>query len=122
MIPSLFTVAIERDQSEILEEDVDIRAIGNGTRRSWSIDVLKTSHLLSRHLALPENLSGLTIETDHQQHVLVVCGDEDSIARQHRRRMSWRKFSFPDDVLVWTKLGWQSLGRRNAGSVWTTKL
>src|SRR5215216_7639997 len=76
----------------------------------------------ARRFALPENLSRLTIETDHQQLVGGVRGDEDAIARQHWRRVSRGKFSFPNDVFVWSKLRGQAFGLRNTGPVWTTKL
>ena len=37
----------------------------------------------SEALAFPQNLSGLAIETDHKQGVIIMRGDKDPIARQH---------------------------------------
>ena len=37
----------------------------------------------TRHCALPEDLACLTIKTNDEQVVFIVCGDEDTVASQH---------------------------------------
>ncbi len=59
-LPTLFARRVKRDQTKLLEEDVDIRAVGDRTRRSWTINVLQTALTRARHFALPKNLSRLS--------------------------------------------------------------
>src|SRR5215204_6368954 len=87
-LPAHFTGGVVRNQSKLLKECVNVDAVSNRTRRGRAIYVLQTALLLSRHLASPENLSRLTIETDHQQHVIIMRRDEDVIPCQHWRRVS----------------------------------
>src|ERR1043166_6878138 len=120
--PTFFARAVIRDHAEVLEEDVDIRAVSNRARRCWSIDVLQTSLMRARHFTLPENLSRLSIETNDEQFFFRMRIHEEAIARQHGRRVSRRQLCFPDDVLGWSKFRRQTFGFRNAGAVWTTNL
>src|SRR5262249_28187889 len=83
--PTLLAVCVVREHSEILEENVNVRAVSHRARRRWTIHVLQTTGMRARHFTLPEDLSRLPIESDHIQLVLVVPSDEDPIVRQHWR-------------------------------------
>src|SRR5262249_52437547 len=111
-----------REHAEILEEHVNVRTVSYGTRRSRSVHVLQSPLARARHFPLPQDLSGISIETNHVQLVFVVRGDKHAVAREHWRRMARRQHRFPDHVLDWTK-SLRQIGRgRNSGAVWAAKL
>src|SRR6185369_13032169 len=107
-LPTLLAVRVVGKQAELLEEHVDVLAIGDRARRRGAIDELQPARLLARHLALPEYLSSLPVKAEDEQLVVRllggVSGYEDAIASQHRRRMPGRKCGLPHDVLVRSEL------------------
>src|SRR6185295_15546883 len=86
-LPTLFPVLVIRDQPEFLKEDVDVLAVGDGAWRRGSVDELQAAAVSPRHIALPENLSRLAIETENLQLVVSlissVRGNEDAAWREH---------------------------------------
>src|SRR6185295_15310333 len=50
-LPTLFPVRVVRDQSELLEENVDVLAVGDGAWRRGPVDELQTAGVCPRHIA-----------------------------------------------------------------------
>ena len=65
---------------------------------------MQPAGLPTRCFALPQDLSGLAVETDHEQLLIVVRRDEDAIVGQHGRRVTRRQSSFQRTFLLGPKV------------------
>src|SRR4030095_3445970 len=111
-LPTFLAVSVVRNHSELLEEDVDVFAVGDRAWRRRTVYVLKSSRARARNFSLPDLLAGLSIEANDKQlgvfFFATVSGQENSVARKHRGGMARRKRCFPDDVFVGPELQRQS--------------
>src|SRR5687768_16696506 len=120
--PSFLALAVVGKQTEVLEEDINVRAVRDGTRGRRAIDVLQPAGLPARCFALPQDFSGLAVETDHEQLLIVVGRDEDAIVGQHGRRVTRRQSSLPKNILIGAEGVGNARRSRDAAAVWSAKL
>ena len=99
LAPPLASVGGEADQPELLEERIDVRAVGHRAGRGRPVDVLAAPGLCARHLAPPQLASGLAIEPDDEQRVALLLGrvrrEEDARVAQHGRGVARRQRRLP---------------------------
>src|SRR5262245_58776853 len=77
--PAFLAIAVVGEQSKVLKEHINIGAISDRTWRCRPVNVLQAPGLITRRLALPEDLSRLPIETNNKQLLIVMRRDEDTV-------------------------------------------
>ena len=119
--PSNLAGRVIRDEAEILEEDVDVFAIGNGSDGRGIVEKIPFRLGGSDLHALPKQLTCFAIEALGEQLFLFKSGEKYAVGVEHRRGFSGPDRRSPEQVARLIELHGEARVARNAGAVGTAK-
>ena len=134
--PTLISFDRVGDQTEVAEEDIDVLAVGDRTRRCGRVGLFVTLHARSRSCFLPENLSVAAVDRESDElasgvdHFLAPgvrflaalgSGQKDTVPADDGRGMTPWQRDLPEDVSLITEVGRQSGRIGDAAAVRTAK-
>src|ERR1051326_3461552 len=120
--PAFVAIRPVGEQPEVAKENVDVVAVCDWRWRRRSVRVLDRLLAITRRLAAPCHFTAGPGEADGEEDLALERGDKDMIGGEDWRRVSGRKRSLPDHILLHVEALGKALGWRDTRSVRPTKL